>query len=223
MAARGGGGDGLRRRGGGGGGGDSWDDGSKPRRPRVTLESFDLYQKVQPDEAAPPTAAGAGVSVVALLCVAALVAGEASGALWPTRQEHVSVDPIVEGRLRINLDVTFHALSCGEANLDAMDVAGEQQNGLDHDVIKTRLTPEGVPIGEGFAAVIGNSSAAGPEPTPLPEGYCGPCYGAERPGPDGKSCCNTCDAVRAAYSERGWDASDVSRNSEQCQRERSNP
>ena len=42
------------------------------------------------------------------------------------------------GRLRINFDITFPSLQCSEANLDAMDVAGEQQNGIDHDMTKTR-------------------------------------------------------------------------------------
>ena len=61
------------------------------------------------------------------------------------------VDPIVEDRLRINFDITFPALTCTEVNLDAMDVAGEQQNGLAHDILKMRLDSMGNPIGDAYA------------------------------------------------------------------------
>ena len=55
--------------------------------------------------------------------------------------------PPAAGRLRINFDVTFPSLQCSEANLDAMDVAGEQQNGIDHDMTKTRCVARGAAVG----------------------------------------------------------------------------
>ena len=73
-----------------------------------------------------------------------------------------------------------------------MDVAGEQQNGVDHDMVKMRLSPEGAQIGDAFAHVIG---AEAPSATPLPADYCGPCFGAQ--SYEGQ-CCNTCDSVRDA-------------------------
>ena len=60
--------------------------------------------------------------------------------------EHLTVDPSVKSRLEMHYDITFHALHCGLVNLDAMDVAGEQQNGVTHDTVKTRLSPEGKPL-----------------------------------------------------------------------------
>ena len=78
-----------------------------------------------------------------------------------------------------------------QANLDAMDVAGEQQNGVDHDMIKMRLSPDGKQIGDAFAHAIGDT----PSSTPLPTDYCGSCFGAQ--AFEGQ-CCNTCDDVRDA-------------------------
>ena len=40
------------------------------------------------------------------------------------------VDTTLGQQLRINVNMTFHALTCAEAHLDAMDVAGDNQVGL---------------------------------------------------------------------------------------------
>ncbi len=55
-------------------------------------------------------------------------------------------------------------------NLDAMDVAGEQQNGIAHDLVKTRLSATGEPIAPGITSK--SVALAGTD-------YCGSCYGAE--------------------------------------------
>ena len=195
-----------------------------------------MYAKAASEEDV-QTSSGAGVSLVAFLVIALLVMSELGGWLRPVTREHVTVDAAIEGRVKINFDISLHALRCEDVNLDAMDVAGEQQNGVDHDFVKTRLL-KGVPLplsGEkgvlpshepgalvpGAGALEhgeggGGGAAAGSALTlPLPVDYCGPCYGAGREG----LCCNTCDSVRAAYAERGWDPGSVVRDSEQCMRE----
>lgn len=96
-----------------------------------------------------PSCASAVTLISVVLCLV-LVASEVYRYVVPTQKEHMVVDPGIEGRLRINFDITFPALQCSEANLDAMDVAGEQQNGIDHDMTKTRCV--GVPGGGGRAA-----------------------------------------------------------------------
>ena len=168
------------------------------------------------------------VTLLSFVVCLVLIGYELHRYIVPRQKEHMAVDPVIEGRLRINFDVTFPALQCSEvracggcargagwlhavtgieplpapahcalppptqANLDAMDVAGEQQNGVDHDMVKMRLAPDGSRIGDAFAHVIG---ADGPTATPLPEGYCGSCFGAQS---FDAQCCNTCDAVRDA-------------------------
>ena len=200
-------------------GGEDGDDSAAPQ-PRITLEAFDLYTKTRTEEAVQSTRGG-GLSMIALLLCAALAASEIWAYAIPRTKEHLAVDPVVEDRLRIDFDITFHALPCSEANIDAMDVAGEQQNGLDHDISKTRLSSAGVPLASAYAHRIEAARAAAAEAaaaTPLPSDYCGPCYGAGAEG----ACCNSCDAVRSAYAERGWDVASVTASAEQCAREHRN-
>jgi len=235
----------LRQRRAGGGGGDA--DGPRAGRlgaRRITLETFDVYAKTTAEESV-KTSAGGGVSLASLVVIALLVAAELWRFAVPRREEHLVVDRVIEGRMRINFDISFAKLNCLEANLDAMDVAGEQQNGVEHDVQKVRLDGDtGRAIGsayavrlevgknasggDGAAAAEGGdgaavAAAAAAEPTPLPADYCGSCFGAEsavsRADAEGRQCCNTCDELRGAYQSKGWDSGELSRTAEQCVRE----
>ncbi|RYY31912.1 hypothetical protein EON62_06035, partial [archaeon] len=123
------------------------------------------------------------------------------------------VDEVIEGRLKINFDISFHAISCSDANIDAMDLAGEQQNAVDAGLTKYRLTKAG---GQVLVEHVEEHDDHDASHAPVPDNYCGPCYGAElRAG----QCCNTCDELRSLYAERGWSLTEVTANSEQCQRE----
>jgi hypothetical protein len=51
--------------------------------------------------------------ISAVICLV-LVASELYRFIVPTRREHMVVDPVIEGRLRINFDITFPALQCSE-------------------------------------------------------------------------------------------------------------
>lgn len=53
------------------------------------------------------------------------------------------VDTSLRQRLRINIDISFHALSCAEVHLDAMDVAGDNQLNVEHDMKRERLGKNG--------------------------------------------------------------------------------
>jgi len=79
-----------------------------------------------------------------------------------------------------------------------MDISGEQQRDLTHNIIKTRLDPQG-------NSVEDSSSGLGSELDKVVAGrgpnYCGSCFGGTEP-PSG--CCNTCEEVRQAYVNRGW-------------------
>lgn len=66
-----------------------------------------------------------------------------------------------------------------------MDVAGDQQNGIDHDIFKTRLSPDGQVIGDAFRHELEPEENTD-EMEPLPDDYCGSCYGAEEK--DGVRC-----------------------------------
>lgn len=144
-----------------------------------------------------------------------LAFGEIGNYLSPQVREHMIVDTTLGKQLRINLNMTFHALTCAEAHVDAMDVAGDNQLNIEHDMFKQRISPEGVPIGSPSVEIVGNNVKHD-----LPAGYCGQCYGAETPE---KPCCNTCDDLRRVYEERGWSMAHIMKTAEQCLRENSNP
>jgi hypothetical protein len=50
------------------------------------------------------------------------------------------VDTSLGDKLNISLNITFHALTCLEVNVDAMDVAGDNQMHIEHAMLKQRLT-----------------------------------------------------------------------------------
>jgi hypothetical protein len=124
--------------------------------------------------------------------------------------------------MRINMNITFPALSCEDLHVDVMDVAGDSQLDIEDTFTKTSLHIDGTPLGR--SEVLAASERAikresdrrsailnGLSPT-----YCGSCYGAQEP-PD--QCCNTCDDVKTAYKKKRWDADDLMKISEQCIRE----
>lgn len=80
-----------------------------------------------------------------------------------------------------------------------MDISGETQRDIAHNIIKTRLDNSGTPIPNSHSSELESDLAKAN--APQPDGYCGSCYGAEPP--EG-GCCNSCDSVRQAYVTRGW-------------------
>ncbi len=80
-----------------------------------------------------------------------------------------------------------------------MDISGELQRDLSHNILKTRLDQTGKSIPNSYNTDLRNDldkvhdSKSG--------SYCGSCYGGLEP-PSG--CCNTCEEVRQAYVNRGW-------------------
>lgn len=132
------------------------------------------------------------MSLVGWLVIIILLTAEINNYLTPRFKEHMVVDTSLGQLLRVNINITFHALTCNDvtmmliqltccsiaaqAHLDAMDVAGDNQLNVEHEMIKQRLSKHGVPIGKAGVEIIGE----GPLPvTVIPPDYCGPCYGAE--------------------------------------------
>lgn len=56
------------------------------------------------------------------------------------------VDHLPAERLKMNFDVTFHALRCSQCVLDAMDISGEHLEGVSEGVLRQRLDANGKPI-----------------------------------------------------------------------------
>ena len=58
----------------------------------------------------------------------------------------------------VQLDVTFPGMPCGWMSLDAMDVSGELELDVDHDITKRRLSRTGAPLDNGEKHDVRHSS-----------------------------------------------------------------
>ncbi len=85
-----------------------------------------------------------------------------------------------------------------------MDISGELQRDISHNVLKRRLDARGVLVPNAFIGELQNDldkmNGAKKE-----SNYCGSCYGGLEPE---SGCCNTCEEVRQAYTNRGWSFAD---------------
>jgi len=84
-----------------------------------------------------------------------------------------------------------------------MDISGELQRDVSHNVFKFRLDQHGKHIPNTYISDLGNDIEKLHDSKK--EGYCGSCYGGLEPS---GGCCNTCDEVRQAYVGRGWSFTD---------------
>eukprot|EP01113_Clastostelium_recurvatum_P011202 TRINITY_DN1565_c0_g1_i4.p1 TRINITY_DN1565_c0_g1~~TRINITY_DN1565_c0_g1_i4.p1 ORF type:complete len:395 (+),score=132.82 TRINITY_DN1565_c0_g1_i4:137-1321(+) len=180
------------------------------------FKALDAYPKTL-DDFRVRTFSGAIVSVVSTVFILWLFFSEVALYMSTEVQPELFVDTTRGERLRINVDIIFHKLPCAFLSLDAMDISGEHQLDVSHNIMKKRLSPEGVPlitappIKDDVNKKKLASATAGAENGAA---YCGSCYGAEgHPG----HCCNTCEEVRDAYLKKGWGLN--LEGIEQCARE----
>lgn len=118
------------------------------------------------------------VSILGWILIVFLTFFEIRNYMTPKFQERMAVDTSLGEQLMINVNITFHSLNCNEAHLDVMDVAGDNQLSVEHDMIKQRIDKFGRPIGKAGVEIIGEGKLDVPD---LPKDYCGSCYGAETP------------------------------------------
>ena len=88
------------------------------------VRRFDIYTKLQ-EEYKVQTTSGATLSIIGWIVMGVLILGEFNNYLTPTIREHMIVDTTLGQQLRVNVNMSFHALTCNEVHLDAMDVAGK--------------------------------------------------------------------------------------------------
>jgi hypothetical protein len=80
-----------------------------------------------------------------------------------------------------------------------MDISGELQRDVSHNILKMRLDEHGKMVPNSASTELRNDVEKMSQ-TKDPN-YCGSCYGGMEP--EG-GCCNTCEDVRTAYVNRGW-------------------
>lgn len=185
------------------------------------LRRFDAYPKTL-DDFREKTFSGAAVSVLAGVIILALFASELSFYLSTEIQPELFVDTSRNEKMRINLDIVFHHMPCPFLSIDVMDISGEQQLDVDHNLFKQRLDKFGAPHPEDEATKktdLGVENSTVVVMKSLNETAnntrCESCYGAESMD---SPCCNTCEEVREAYRRRGW-AMNSADGVIQCERE----
>jgi endoplasmic reticulum-Golgi intermediate compartment protein 3 len=170
------------------------------------------------------TASGGALSVAALLLIIILVASETTSFLTLNREQILSVDPGRNEKLTIYFDIDLYNVNCEIVGVDALDGTGSAQLELTNHMYKTPIDHKGNPLSDSGrkrtrmqrvqageaakAAALHGMQERGengkPSPSPIDIGGtpgCGSCMGA---GMTKDQCCNTCDAVRKAYEDRGW-------------------
>lgn len=182
------------------------------------LRRFDAYPKTLEDFRI-KTFGGAAVTIVSGFLMFILFVSELNYYLTKEVQPELYVDTSRgQMKLRINVNVTFIHLPCAFLSTDAMDVSGENQIDVDHNLFKQRLSltgefiadePEKEELGDKSQEVVDAVQQK------LDPDRCESCYGAET---EENQCCNTCESVREAYRKKGWAFKNAD-NIEQCKRE----
>lgn len=182
-----------------------------------------LFPKVD-SEYTVQTHGGGVLSVAAYVLIGILMLVEifSYGSQNASTVEHVQVDTRLGQRMRVNLNITFPSLACVDLHLDVMDVAGDSQLDVDDTLVKQSLSGiTGKQIGtqkkaESNQNHVDDEKRKSVLAVPLPENYCGPCFGAHS---QEEQCCNTCDDVLEAYRLKGWSSDTLVKTAEQCIRE----
>ncbi|KAF2224243.1 endoplasmic reticulum-golgi intermediate compartment protein-like protein 3 [Elsinoe ampelina] len=185
-----------------------------PLKSRFTR--LDAFSKTVED-ARIRTSSGGIVTLVSLLVILYLIAGEWSEYRRIVVHPELIVDKSRGEKMEIHMNITFPRIPCELLTLDVMDVSGEIQEGVMHGVHKVRLTPEseGSRDIEMKAMMLHEETDA----VHLDPNYCGECYGAPAPvGAKKQGCCNTCADVREAYASVSWSFG-KGEGVEQCKRE----
>ncbi|CAI5714186.1 unnamed protein product [Peronospora effusa] len=170
------------------------------------LRGLDAYPKTI-EEFKVRTLQGGLFSLLSFVCIALLFVSELNFYFTTDTVDKMVVDGGRNTMVSINFDIEFPRMPCSVVAIESMDMAGNVQHDIEHDIEKTALDRNGHALAEGMRDVIGgaltNHTELKQEVADKP--VCGSCYSAGIPGEVmNKDCCNTCEEVRTAYDRKGW-------------------
>ncbi|KAI9909573.1 hypothetical protein PsorP6_014826 [Peronosclerospora sorghi] len=164
------------------------------------LKDLDAYPKTI-EEFKVRTLQGGIFSIVAFVCIAWLLVSELRFYFRTDTVDKMVVDGGRNAMVSINFDIDFPYMPCSVVAIESVDMSGKVQHDIMHNIEKTPINLQGEAVGEGVRDSIGgaltNHTYLHEEKEKL---ACGSCYSAGAPG----ECCNTCEAVKAAYGRKGW-------------------
>ncbi|UJR09297.1 hypothetical protein I4U23_013540 [Adineta vaga] len=184
------------------------------------LKRFDAYAKTL-DDFRIRTISGGFVTIISSILIFILFFIELNYFLSTDVVQVLFVDTSRQEKMNITLDLKFPALPCSQLTVDAMDVSGDSQTDIIHNLFKTRLDLNGHPIENEVTKILlqpipklNNTKLNDDKLESTTRAECESCYGAESAV---QKCCPTCDDVKQAYRVKGW--SFVPGGIHQCVRE----
>ncbi|CCM04126.1 uncharacterized protein FIBRA_06287 [Fibroporia radiculosa] len=165
----------------------------------ASLRGVDAFGKTT-DDVKVKTRTGAFLTILSAAIILAFTMMEFLDYRQVKIDTSVVVDKSRGEKLNVRMNVTFPRVPCYLLSLDVMDISGESQADITHNILKTRLNEKGIPL-QSLAKSAELRNDLDKINEQRGDNYCGSCYGGQAP-PGG--CCNTCDQVRQAYIDRGW-------------------
>ncbi|KAG4302564.1 hypothetical protein PCANB_001174 [Pneumocystis canis] len=160
---------------------------------RAGFRRFDAFSKTIED-AQIKTINGGLITILSIIIIFVLISFEWCDYRRIIVLSELTIDRTRSEKLQINLNLTFPKMPCSILSLDIMDVSGELQTDVSHNVVKNRLDKNGIFINSTSVNTLNFQ-----QPAKVPShDYCGSCYGAK------EGCCNTCQDVVNAYIANNW-------------------
>lgn len=178
-----------------------------------TLKGVDAFGKTM-DDVKVKTRTGALLTLISIAIIFTFTTIEFVDYRRINHDTSMVVDKSRGEKLTVNLNITFPKIPCYLLSLDVMDISGERQADVTHNILKTRIDANRQRIAD-QTTTYDLQNEAEKVVTARGANYCGSCYGGLEP--EG-GCCQTCEAVRQAYINRGWAFSDPDAI-EQCKQE----
>jgi len=176
------------------------------------LKRFDAYAKTL-DDFRVRTTSGGLVTIISTLIIFILFFLQLQYYLTVDVEQVLFVDTSRQEKMNITIDIRFPVLPCSYLTIDAMDISGESQTDIIHNLYKTRLDLDGKAVSNDVVKVSLQPipKINGTQDNTTTGSDCESCYGAES---ETHKCCPTCDEVKAAYRQKGWsfDASEYFSN-----------